>query len=155
MLDPHLSTGVWEITVTLNLFDNLLSRHPDGKLYPGLATEWKLVSPTLWRFRLRPGVQFHNGDSLTSADVKFSIDRSYDAAVKGSLVRTVFTTVDRIETPDPLTVDFHTKQSDPLLPARLAFSGGQIMPKSTSKPSAPTPSIARPSGAGRSGSWTG
>lgn len=129
MLDPHLSTGVWEITVTLNLFDNLLSRHPDGKLYPGLATEWKLVSPTLWQFRVRPGVTFHNGDALTSADVKFSIDRSYDPAVKGSLVRTVFTTIDRIETPDPLTVNVHTKKSDPLLPARLAFSGGQIMPR--------------------------
>jgi peptide/nickel transport system substrate-binding protein len=129
MLDPHLSTGVWETTVTFNLYDNLLSRHPDGKLYPGLATEWKLVSPTLWQFKLRPAARFHNGDPLTSADVKFSIDRTYDPNVKGSLVRTVFTTIDRIDAPEPLTVNVHTKQPDPLLPSRLAFYGGQIMPK--------------------------
>jgi peptide/nickel transport system substrate-binding protein len=128
-LDPHLSTHVFEITVTFNLFDNLASRRPDGRLAPGLATEWKLVSPTLWQFKLRPGVKFHNGDPLTAADVKFSIERSYDPSVKASMVRTVFTTVDRIETPDTLTVNFQTKQPDPLLPARLGFYGGQILPK--------------------------
>ena len=41
----------------------------------------------------------------------------------------IFTTVEKIDTPDPLTVVFTTKQPDPLLPARLAFYGGQIMPK--------------------------
>ncbi len=128
-LDPHLSTGGFDITITLILYDNLTSRHPDGKLYPSVATEWKLVNPTTWEFKLRPGLKFHNGDSLTSADVKFSIDRTYDPTVKVSLMRNVFTTVDRIATPDPLTVTFYTKQPDPVLPARLAFYGGQILPK--------------------------
>ena len=128
-LDPHLSTHVFEITVTLNLYDNLISRHPDGKLYPGLASEWKLLNPTTWQFKLRPGVKFHNGDPLTSADVKFSIERTYDPTVKGSIVRTVLTSVDRVETPDDLTVNILTKKPDLLLPARLAFYGGQIMPK--------------------------
>ena len=41
-LDPHFSTSSNDIRVPFNLFDNLTSRHPDGKLYPGLATEWKL-----------------------------------------------------------------------------------------------------------------
>ena len=40
--DPHFSTSSNDIRVSFNLFDNLASRHPDGKLYPGLATEWKL-----------------------------------------------------------------------------------------------------------------
>jgi peptide/nickel transport system substrate-binding protein len=127
--DPHLSTALWDIAVTFNLFDNLTSRHPDGKLYPGLAAEWKLVNPTTWQFTLRPGVKFHTGDPLTSADVKFSIERAMDPNVKGSLVRTVFTTVDRVDAPDAQTVNFHTKQPDPLLPGRLGFYGGQIMPK--------------------------
>jgi peptide/nickel transport system substrate-binding protein len=87
-LDPHMSSHVFEITVTLNLFDNLTSRHPDGRLYPGLATDWKLLNPTTWQFKLRPGVTFHNGDPLTSADVKFSLERSYDPNTKGSMVRT-------------------------------------------------------------------
>src|SRR5206468_12952679 len=84
--------------------------------------------PTLWQFKLRPGVKFHNGDPFTSADVKFSIERTYDPQAKTN-VSTIFTTVERVETPDALTVNFVTKKPDPLLPARLAFYGGQIIPK--------------------------
>ena len=76
--DPHFSTSSNDIRVSFNLFDNLASRHPDGKLYPGLATEWKLQGPTTWTFKIRPGVKWHNGDPFTSADAKFSIERTYD-----------------------------------------------------------------------------
>src|SRR5881227_2337443 len=57
--DPHFSTSSNDIRVSFNLFDNLISRHPDGKLYPGLATEWKLTNPTTWTFKLRQGVKWH------------------------------------------------------------------------------------------------
>lgn len=127
-LDPHLSTTVNDIAITFNLYDNLLTRRLDGKLYPSLATEWKLVNPTTWQFKLRPNVKFHNGDPLTSADVKFSFERSYDPNAK-VITKSVLNTIDKIETPDPLTVVIHTKQPDPLLAARVAFYAGQVMPK--------------------------
>jgi peptide/nickel transport system substrate-binding protein len=76
--DPHFSTSSNDIRISFNIFDNLTSRHPDGKLYPGLATEWKLEGPTTWRFKLRPGVKFHNGDPFTSADAKWSLERTFD-----------------------------------------------------------------------------
>jgi peptide/nickel transport system substrate-binding protein len=126
--DPHYSTSSNDVRVSFNIFDNLTSRHPDGKLYPGLATEWKLEGQTTWRFKLRQGVKFHNGDPLTSADVKYSIERTYDPAAK-TMVATVLGTVDKVEAPDPYTVVITTKKPDPLLPARLAFYGGQIVPK--------------------------
>lgn len=127
-LDPHMSTVVHDTAVSFNVFDNLVSRRRDGRLEPSLATSWELVSPTLWRFVLRRGVTFHSGDPLTAADVKFSIDRTQDPAAK-TLVRTVFTTVERVEVSGPHAVLFHTRKPDPLLPARLAFFGGQIIPK--------------------------
>ena len=126
--DPHFSTSSNEIRWTFNLFDNLVSRHPDGKLYPGLATEWKLTNPTTWTFKLRPGVKWHNGDPFTSADVKYSFERTWDPKV-ATRVNTVFTTVEKVEAPDPMTVVFTTKKPDPLLVARAAFYGGQIVPK--------------------------
>ena len=126
--DPHFSTNSNEIRWSFNVFDNLTSRHPDGKLYPGLATDWKLQGQTTWVFKLRQGVKYHNGDPFTSADAKYSIERTYDPAAK-TMVATALTTIDRIETPDPYSLVIHTKKPDPLLPARLAFYGGQIVPK--------------------------
>src|SRR5215831_11928335 len=126
--DPHFSTSSNDIRWSFNIFDNLTSRHPDGKLYPGLALESKLQSQTVWAFKLRQGVKFHNGDPFTSADAKFSLERTYDPNAK-TMVATVFTTIDKIEAPDPYSLIVHTKKPDPLLPARLAFYGGQIVPK--------------------------
>ena len=126
--DPHMSTSANDIRISFNVFDNLISRHPDQKLRPSLATEWKLEGQQTWRFKLRQGVKFHNGDPFTSADAKASLERTYDPAAK-MRVNTVFTTIDRIEAPDPNTLVIHTKKPDPLLPARLAFYAGQIVPK--------------------------
>ena len=127
-LDPHMSTSSNDIRISFNIFDNLTSRRPDGKLSPGLATEWKLQGQQAWVFKLRQGVKWHNGDPFSSADAKFSIERTYDPAAK-TRVNTVLTTIERIEAPDPTTVVIHTKKPDPLLPARLGFYAGQIVPK--------------------------
>ena len=126
--DPHMSTSSNDIRVSFNVFDNLLSRHPDGRLFPGLATQWKRTDPTTWEFKLLDGVRWHNGDSFTSEDAKFSLERTYDPAAH-TLVATVFTTIERIDATTPASLVIHTKKPDPLLPARLAFYGGQMVPK--------------------------
>src|SRR3989449_4307635 len=153
-LDPHLSTSSNDIRVSFNLFDNLTSRHPDGKLYPGLATEWKLQGQTTWAFKLRQGIKWHNGHPFTSADAKFSIERTYDPGVK-TMVATALTTIDRIEAPDAGTLLIHTKKPDPLLPGRLAFYGGQIVPKKYLDSVGPDTFNAKPvgTGPGRFVSW--
>src|ERR1700758_4698959 len=56
-LDPHFSTSSNDIRISFNLFDNLISRRPDGKLQPGLATSFQLSPSTVWTFKLRPGVK--------------------------------------------------------------------------------------------------
>src|SRR5216110_191037 len=114
--DPHFSTSSNDIRWSFNIFDNLTARHADGMLYPGLAAEVKLQNQTTWAFKLRQGVKFHNGDAFTAADAKFSIERTYDPSAK-TMVATTFTTIDRIEAPDPFTLIIHTKKPDPLLAA--------------------------------------
>ena len=146
-LDPHLSTSVNDITVSFQIFDNLTTRDPDLNLIPQLATEWKSTGERTWEFKLRPGVKFHNGDPLTSKDVKFSIERTYDPNAK-TLVATVFTTIEKIDTPDDTTVVFTTKQPDPLLPARLGFYGGQILPEKYFTQVGPDEFNAKPVGSG-------
>jgi peptide/nickel transport system substrate-binding protein len=127
-LDPLMSTSSANIRVTFNLFDTLVTVGPDLSLEPALATSWRLIDDLTWEFTLRPGVTFHNGDPLTAHDVKFTISRTLDPSSR-TAVSTVFSTVERIDVPDDLTVRFVTHEPDPLLPARLSFVGGQIIPE--------------------------
>ncbi|MFI5376022.1 MAG: ABC transporter substrate-binding protein [Candidatus Rokuibacteriota bacterium] len=152
--DPHFSTSSNDVRVSFNVFDNLTSRHPDGKLYPGLATEWKLEAQTTWRFKLRQGVKFHNGDPFSSAEAKYSIERTYDPAAK-TMVATALATIEKVEAPDAATLVITTKKPDPLLPARLAFYGGQIVPKKYLESVGNDTFNAKPVGTGpvKFGSW--
>jgi len=154
-LDPHMSTSSNDIRISFNVFDNLTSRRPDGKLVAGLATEWKIQGQQAWAFKLRQGVKWHNGDPFSSADVKYSIERTYDPAAK-TRVSTVLTTIEKIEAPDPSTVVIHTKKPDPLLPARLGFYAGQIVPKKYLESVGPEVFNQKPIGTGpvRFVSWT-
>jgi len=127
-LDPQLSTVANDVFVTFNLFDHLVRRTRELQLEPMLATEWSQVDDLTWEFKLREGVVFHNGEPFGADDVKFTIDRTYDPEA-ATRVASVFTTIAEVQVVDDLTVRFVTKAPDPLLPGRLAFYGGQMMPK--------------------------
>ncbi len=80
-LDP--ATAGFAISAHLALYfyhDALLKAMPEGNFTPCLAESWK-ISPDfkVYEFQLRKGVKFHNGDTMTSEDVVFSIKR-YKAA---------------------------------------------------------------------------
>jgi peptide/nickel transport system substrate-binding protein len=70
---PYLSYDIVGISYRYNVFDALVEWDYDGKLVPALAESWKVDGKNI-TFALRKGVKFHNGDPLTAADVKFSID---------------------------------------------------------------------------------
>ena len=67
--------------VGAQIFESLLERDQSLKLVPALAAEMpKLVAPTTWEFKLRPGVKFHNGEDFNADAVKFTIERIVDPA---------------------------------------------------------------------------
>ena len=125
-IDPiYLNQGVdnWAIT---HVFD-FLARAPLGRFAkspseftPELAESWT-ISPDArtWTFHLRKGVQFHKGyGELTSEDVKFTFDRVRDPK-QGSGAASVYTNVDRVETPDAYTAVIVLKQPDPFFMSSL------------------------------------
>ena len=73
----------WTIFEPLAQYDDKLT------LQPILAESWEQVSPTVWRFHIRKGVKFHNGQPLTAADVKYSLDRVKDPATASWLATNV------------------------------------------------------------------
>jgi peptide/nickel transport system substrate-binding protein len=116
------------IWIVSNLYEMLYESASDGKtLVPWLATGYDLSSDQLtWTFHLRPGVKFHNGQPLTAADVKFSLD---DARSKDSAWAFINAAVDDISTPDDATVVIQTKYPWAPLLADLALFGNGIIPK--------------------------
>jgi peptide/nickel transport system substrate-binding protein len=106
-MDPLKRTITPTTNVHYNIFDTLVRQDREGKLFPWVATSWKRVTPTVWEFKLRHDVKFWNGDPLTSADVKFSVEKIKDPA-EGSEQGPRVATVERIETPDSYTVRYIT-----------------------------------------------
>jgi len=129
-LDPHASTLSSDWRIAFNVFDTLIRRHPDGTLHPALASAWKRTTPTTWQLALRADVRWHDGTRFTSVDAKYSLDRTYDATVKGARLLGAWWTqaIDRTEAPDPATLIIHTRWPDLLMPARLASCAGAVVP---------------------------
>ena len=146
-LDPYVtsSSAVWSIT--LNVYDTLLTRDRQGKLEPGLAVSYRPLNDTTWQIKLREGVRFHNGEPLDANAVRFSLMRMLDPAVK-SVFASSLDTVARVDVVDPLTVNVITKAPDPILPSRLCMQQGQIVPPGYAKDAGTEGLAKRPVGAG-------
>ena len=75
-LDPHVAPSQTGEAVLRHVYDTLVDRDAELKFVPGLATSWRLVSPTAWDFTLRQGVVFSDGTPLKAEDIAFSIARA-------------------------------------------------------------------------------
>ena len=74
-LDPHVSRVSFTNAFLANVYETLVRMDDRLAIQPALATDWEQPSPTVWRFRIRTGVRFHNGDPFTADDVVFSWER--------------------------------------------------------------------------------
>lgn len=127
LFDPAFGIQTADNNIMYDIYDFLVMRRPDLKLYPSLATEWKTINPTTWQFKLRQGVKWHHGDTFSAKDVKFTIDRIISPDSKAT-TRAYYATVDHVDIVDDYTVNIVTKQPDPLIPSRAAALGWAIAP---------------------------
>src|SRR5256712_2285018 len=126
--DPAETQGlITPFMVLYAVHDAMAKAMPGSTAAPSLAESWQ-VSPDgrVYDFTLRKGVKFHNGDTLTSEDVKFSFER-----YKGASAKTLKDRVAAVETPDPLHVRFRLKNAWPdFMTFYTAASGaGWVVPK--------------------------
>ena len=70
-LDPYTLNESTTHAHLGHVYEGLIARDKDLKIIPALAESWETPEPTRWRFHLRKGVKFHNGDPFTADDVVF------------------------------------------------------------------------------------
>ena len=125
-LDPHKVPAFTSHRVFELVYSTLTRLGPDLLVQPDLAESWT-ISPDGKQitFRLR-AAKFHNGDPVTSADVKFTLERIVNPDTK-AVARAFFGDIDRIEAPDPRTVVLHLKQPNVALLVYLAHPNASVI----------------------------
>jgi peptide/nickel transport system substrate-binding protein len=119
-VDPHFFNAAPNSSLALHFFETLVDRTHDAKLVPGLATEWRAVAPTVWEFKLRPGVTWHDGRPFTADDVVFTLSRVPNVPNSPGGFTGFIRSIQRTEVVDPLTIRFHTAFPNPILPTEIA-----------------------------------
>jgi peptide/nickel transport system substrate-binding protein len=119
-MDEHFSGDAFAVGILLDVNEPLVVRNPEGRLEPALATEWERASPTVWRFKLRSGVRFHEGQPLTADDVVFSLER---ARHENSTFRPYLSHITAMRAVDAQTVEVTTAYPDPILLDKLRTVG--------------------------------
>ena len=135
-LDPAKPINTHDVLALGMIFDGLTRLDLKFKVYPGLAESWdsdKLGK--VWEFRLRKGVTFHNGKTLTAEDVAWSMRRATDPKGIGTGVAELnpYLLPAGIKVVNPTTVRFTLKQPNFFWPAFLGFFFTNIGQKGTTK----------------------
>lgn len=117
-MDPHAVNAAPVLSFLNNIYEGLVRRDRDMSVQPALATSWELLDgEDGWRFHLREGVTFQDGEEFTAQDVLFSYQR---ASSEASDVRSWFAPVTDVRVVDDYTIEFVTNAPNPLFPASIA-----------------------------------
>ena len=129
-LDPHkvpafTSARVFELiySYVMRLDENLAVQPDLAESVPTVSSDGKQVT-----VKIRSGVKFHNGDPLTSADVKYTFDRIINPT-NAAVARSFFGDVSTITAPDATTVVFDLKTPNAALIAYMAHPNTGIVSK--------------------------
>jgi peptide/nickel transport system substrate-binding protein len=133
-LDPILGGQIVKFYLD-QIFDYLVGCNPDGTLSKtgGLARDWEIsADKTRWTFHLRTDATFHNGDPVTSEDVKFSLMRAVGKRSTTGYAGPLRELIKDIETPAPDKVVLVTKQPTLIIASYLSralSTEGMVLPK--------------------------
>lgn len=133
-LDATIANQGLTYRATSQIYEGLVFRDPaTNALVPRLATAWKQVDPTTWRFTLRRGVKFSDGTPLNAAAVKFSLERFVDPATKAANAF-ILNALKDVKVVNDTTVDLNLKYPyAPLLGNLAIFNPVIVSPTAVQK----------------------
>jgi len=126
ILDPTFSRTYVGTVVMTALCDKLFDFDAKLNIVPKLATGYEWADSKTLLIRLRPGVQFQNGERFDADAVKYSLERHLNAS--GSFRRSEIGAMDHVEVVDPLTVRVVMKQAFSPFVAILTDRAGMMLP---------------------------
>ena len=125
--EPHVSTGAASDAVRQMMYNSLLFYDENGDPTGDLAEEFGWASPTEYEVKLRQGVKFHDGTTLTAEDVVFSFERIMNPETAASAA-SLFTDVDRVKA-DGSSIRFVLKEPNNAFEHSLADPSANIVSK--------------------------
>ncbi len=131
-LDPRIATDAQSQYLQGLLFNSLVRRDARMEVIPDLASRWEIPDAKTYIFHLRPGVRFHDGRLLTSADVRYTLESLLSGKVP-SIKAAVFKDIQSVETPDPQTVIFRLREPFSAFLWNLVLPGIGIVPEGSGK----------------------
>jgi len=114
-IDPHFTASGTHAEALKHIFDTLVWSGDGLQIEPRLAESWTQVEPTVWEFRLRRGVRFHDGSEFTAEDVAASI-RRMQVLSGPNPTRIYVRRVQDVRIVDPHTIRIITDGPAPTLP---------------------------------------
>lgn len=125
-LDPQNHNDTTSAYMTRHIYSNLVRLNENNEFVGDLAKSWEYVDDVTVNFELHEGVKFHNGETLTSEDVKFTMERLATSSKVGHLIKMI----DNVEVIDDTHFTIHMNTPSNALVSSLFHSGAAILCKS-------------------------
>jgi peptide/nickel transport system substrate-binding protein len=119
--NTHRSTSSSEIYIWASMFDPLTVVDDNAHVQPWLATSWQSINSLTWRFSLRQGVTFSNGEPFTADAVVTNLNYLISPEGKRESVARVVSAIDKVTAIDDFTIEIVTKYPNIMMPAELAM----------------------------------
>jgi len=126
-LDPRVGIDAQSERIDELLFDSLVRRDEHFELKPWLAERWDIPDPQTYVFHLRQGVRFHNGQTLSARDVKWTLESLITGKIRSSKAAT-YNKIASIEAPDAATLIVNLKEPQASLLWNLSDGAFGVVP---------------------------
>ncbi|MFC5081075.1 HTH-type transcriptional regulator SgrR [Vibrio thalassae] len=120
MLNPTKPMRRSEIHIARQVFSGLTKFDENDVLQPDIAHHWQQISDTQWRFYIRPGIRFHNGELLKLEHVIQSIE-----TLRGA---NLYKHLDKVTSPSDWVIDVYFTQPDFQAPMLFAENMAKVLP---------------------------
>lgn len=126
-LDPHNSSTTPSVNNLTPVYETLVVYDENSEIVPMLAESWEQIDDLRWKFNLRQGVYFHNGEEMKASDVLFSMERA--TGPKGANVSYIMRAIDsdNCEVVDDYTIIIATHEPFSPLIGYLPYIGAAII----------------------------